>query len=159
MPDDVGIRQSALYFQIKRHSRVIRRTQTHTDTQCVRVYVNVYVYVYMEMSPKCQLVLPPPTFPSPFFFRAHISFIYRVDGGIKLMSFAYRDSRRIVGKCQLTFEASEAGFGFGATNLYRIWLRHGDLKCMLSKYKRRQLFNWSRHFRNILNVYMIFRFQ
>lgn len=96
--------------------------------------------------------------PPPFFFRAHISFIYRVDGGIKLMSFAYRDSRRIVGKCQLTFEASEAGFGFGATNLYRIWLRHGDLKCMLSKYKRRQLFNWSRHFRNILNVYMIFVF-
>lgn len=45
MPDDVGIRQSALYFQIKRHSRVIRRTQTHTDTQCVRVYVNVYVHI------------------------------------------------------------------------------------------------------------------
>lgn len=93
--------------------------------------------------------LLPPLSPSCFSFRAHISFIYRVNGGVKLMPFAYRDSRRIVGKCQLTFEARETGLGFGPTNLYRIWLRHGE------QIERRQLFNWSRHLRNILNANMI----
>lgn len=116
MPDDVGIRQSALYFQIKRHSRVIRRTQTHTHThrhtmcaslcKCVCTYMCIW-----KCRPNVSWFFHLLPSPPPFFFRAHISFIYRVDGGIKLMSFAYRDSRRIVGKCQLTFEASEAGFG------------------------------------------------
>lgn len=98
-------------------------------------------------------------FPLPFFsFRAHISFIYRVNGGVKLMPFAYRDSRRIVGKCQLTFEASEqAGvWGWGQQIFIEYELRHGDSKCMHGKYKRRQHFNWSRHLRNISNANTIF---
>lgn len=67
----------------------------------------MYMYLWKCRPNVSWFPLPPPTFS-----RAHISFIYRVDGGVKLMPFAYRDSRRIVGKCQLTFEThTEAGVG------------------------------------------------